>query len=146
MQYLQKQVPLLREDSKRYTQAYIYRVAFNCLDCCTYATAKRRFEYANMQSNEIDVDGDTLDLFDLTASRDATAEELVDEIFTDAGRDEFWDIIESIDAKNNNSTATNIVNALLQGKEYKRGNAETNAKILEQIQELLQVWYNSKQQ
>lgn len=63
LQYLIKNVPILKENPKRYTPGYMYRVAYNCMGRLKYIERDiKRFQ--NTTSNVIVSGDDELDLFD----------------------------------------------------------------------------------
>lgn len=123
MQYLQKNVPIIENDPKRYTCKYIYRVAFNCLDCVTYGTERRRFEHAMVQSCDFswNANGDTveLNLFDLFVDENPVEAAVVDAKFTDEVYNDLWNRIDELDSEVGKHHLVNrVVNTLIDGKEW----------------------------
>lgn len=70
LQYLQKNVAKIREDRSRYTPAYVYRVAYNCLFCLCRDPNRHRRVYDNEVSNIRSCGDDTFDVFDTIPSYD----------------------------------------------------------------------------
>lgn len=64
LQYLNKNVEKIKNDGKRFTPNYIYRVAYNCLFClCRDPINRYRRVYDNECSNLVGYGEDELDLF-----------------------------------------------------------------------------------
>lgn len=88
LQYLIKNVPILEEDENKFSPAYIYRIAYNCMDCLRYI--QRDINRHNTETtNVVFYDGEELDLCDLAPHRDMEYEDAQD-------RKEFWAIIASM--------------------------------------------------
>ena len=89
-QYLEKNVKKIEDDPKRFTSAYIYQVAYNCIYCITIDPPKPR-ERAQKEVNHIAAgsDGTEYDLYD-TASTLSAEEELELKIY----KNMFWKVIE----------------------------------------------------
>lgn len=68
MQYLMKNVEIIKNDPKRYTPNYIYRVAYNCLYCICHDPIIERIRYENTTSNIVKTSDNEVDLFDTTVS------------------------------------------------------------------------------
>ena len=82
MQYLQKNVSVIENDRERFSPAYIYRVAYNCLYCICHDIKKDRDRYENETSNIVHNDGEELDLFD-TVKQDSDFLQMI-------LKDNFW--------------------------------------------------------
>lgn len=91
LQYLTKNVPLIMKDRKRFTPAYIYKVAYNCLYCLCRDPNRYKAAYENEMSNLVENGEDELDLFDTVAS-DRDEYEIHSK---DQRRERFWQIIEN---------------------------------------------------
>lgn len=63
LQYLIKNVPVIEENPKRYTAAYIYRVAYNCLYCICHDIKRDRERFENETSNICETADGEVDLF-----------------------------------------------------------------------------------
>lgn len=100
-QYLMKNVPFIKEDKERYTSNYVYRVAYNCMDCLRYVE-REKFRSMLESSNVVETSDDTLDLYDMVP----------DEIDFDleSRRSSFWKTIEQMGPE-----AEKVVNHLLNG-------------------------------
>lgn len=70
LQYLQKNVAKILDDSKRYTPAYIYRVAYNCLFCLCRDNNRHRRVYDNETSNIQNGPDGEFNLFDTVTVED----------------------------------------------------------------------------
>lgn len=69
LQYLQKNVQTIKDDPKRFSPSYIYKVAYNCLYCLCRDPNRYKAIYENEMSNLVPgPDGDYLDLFDTVAN------------------------------------------------------------------------------
>jgi hypothetical protein len=118
-QYLQKNVPRIEQDPKRFSSAYIYRVAYNCLYCICHDRKcdKDRWEYET--SNIIVKDGSEYDLFDTAADRNGTA---YDSYQKKQFENEFWSIVRSL-----GDSAEKVLRYLSSGdvKDLKKVNARS---------------------
>lgn len=93
LQYLEKNVKLIESKKNKFTSAYIYRVAYNCLYCICHDRKIDQDRYALEMSNIVSTsDGDEVDLFDTVTSN-------VEDIMYDQAKDEFWKIIDGLDEK-----------------------------------------------
>lgn len=115
LQYLSKNVPILINDPKRFTSAYIYRVAYNCLYCISHDIKRDRERYENETSNIVICGEDVLDLFDTVITHD-------DEIDVRAARTEFWRVIETMGPETE-KVINHILNGESLGKVSKRNKA-----------------------
>lgn len=89
-QYLEKNVPVISNEPKRFTPQYIYTVAFNCLDCLLYIK-RDRDKWENETPERFDYDGEEISLYD--AAVDASTS--LDDVYTSQiFQDEFWKAIE----------------------------------------------------
>lgn len=89
--YLVKNVDFIKADEKRFTANYIYRVAENCLKSLTYIERdinREKFECPN----DVELDGETVNLYDLTPSED-------DPIEIQHAKEAVWDIIDKMGLK-----------------------------------------------
>lgn len=71
LQYLQKNVPVIAKNPKRYNAKYIYQVAFNCLYCICHDLILERERFNRETSNLVPTSDGDLDLFDLVADCDS---------------------------------------------------------------------------
>lgn len=102
LQYLQKNVDVIRKNRSRYTPNYIYRVAYNCMDCLRYVE-REQFRSKLTSSNVVPKDGEELDLYDM--SPDSIDYDL------ELTRKEFWETIEGMDDQ-----TAKVINHLLNGE------------------------------
>lgn len=98
LQYLEKNVQKIKDSPKRFTPAYIYKVAYNCLYCICHDIQRDKLraenEMSNIQPNGSD--GEELDWFDSVCD---TRYDMVDEICrrdTFHISNEIWDMIEDM--------------------------------------------------
>ena len=122
LQYLQKNVPILEGNPKKFTAAYIYRVAYNCLYCICHdiKSAKERVE--KEMSNIVEGPDGPMNLFDFF---EAVCE---DTNMSDEERVDFWDIV------GDDSTTLKVVAELLgECKKSNRISDEKRASIIEDL-------------
>lgn len=139
LQYLNKNVEKIKNDSKRFTPRYIYRVAWNCLSCLSWNDPVLNIRcrtYQNECSNIIGYGEDELNLFDTIVEDD----DVRDSRFDVSGNlaylqnaTQLWDIIDDMGQK-----AKYVVANLLGEKSYtpselKSVNEEESAKIIEEL-------------
>lgn len=108
LQYLQKNVDKIRENKSKYTPNYIYRVAYNCMDCLRYVE-REQFRSKLTSSNVVPRDDEELDLYDMAP----------DQIDYDLERTrkKFWAIIEAMDnEKDSFGKTAKVINHLLNGE------------------------------
>lgn len=121
LQYLSKNVPILKENPKRFTPGYIYKVAYNCLYCISHDIKRDIDRYHNETSNIVISGEDELDLFDTVMSNDLE--------YTDAmSSASFWNVIESMGPE-----TLKVVNHLLTGASLKKAKMSSKAKENAQI-------------
>lgn len=102
MQYLMKNVEIIKANPKRFTPAYIYRVAYNCLYCICHDPIVERIRFETTTSNiTYTSSGDELDLFDTTVSIHSDIELTYD-------RNQFWQAVAALGPK-----GQKVVNHLL---------------------------------
>lgn len=107
LQYLQKNVEVIKQNPKRFTPSYIYKVVYNCLYCLCRDPNKYKQAYENETSN-IQVSGDDeFDLFDTYVDERDPYEAASKE----SRREAFWKLIES-------DRDTVLVVAELLGEEF----------------------------
>lgn len=102
LQYLMKNVPIIIEDSKRFSEKYIYRVAYNCLYCICHDLKGDRERAEFCTSNIVGYGESELNLFDTVPDKIDFDEQL--------DYEELWKIISAKGPK-----AMKIVNYLLNG-------------------------------
>lgn len=98
--YLMKNIPVIEADEKRFTPSYIYTVAANCLRSLTYIERDINREKLET-SNEVTLENDTVDLFDLAPANDDSYE-------TRKAKEAVWSIIHRMGPK-----AEKVVNHIL---------------------------------
>lgn len=126
LQYLIKNVPVIKENPSRFSPAYIYRVAVNCLYCICHDIKRDRDRYDNEVSNLcVTGQGDVVDLFDTVPDTDGIASAL--------DRDAFWAAVMSLDLSDE---MYEFVLSLADMQCPKRLNDEKRA-IIAQLKEVL---------
>jgi len=108
LQYLQKNVELIKADSKKFTPGYIYKVVYNCLYCLCRDPNRYKKAYENECSNIQNSSDGEFDLFDTFADTNHTIEAHI----AAEAEARIWRAIESRGRK------TIIVVAELIGEEY----------------------------
>ena len=107
LQYLIKNVPIIQDNSKRFTKSYIYQVAYNCLYCISHDIKRDKQRFENEISNIVSAGEDELDLFDTVVDHSSIDSEM--------DKQEFWELIENMDLK-----TKKVINHLLTGDSLKR--------------------------
>ena len=96
-------VEKIKEQPKRFSSAYIYKVAYNCLYCISHDIKRDRDRYENETSNIVSCGEDQLDLFDTVSENIDFDEEL--------SKEAFWRTIENMGLPTNK-----VINYLLNGE------------------------------
>ena len=92
LQYLNKNVPILEANEKKFNERYIYRVAYNCLYCISHDRICDKWEYQNVRSS-IHINpqtGTEFDLFDIIKDKN------VDKPYAEQIRRQFWAEVEDL--------------------------------------------------
>ena len=140
MQYLIKNVDKIKADSKRYSSAYIYRIAYNCLYCISHDRKSDKWRYDNEISNyQQDSSGDTVNLFDFCSTYDTY------DIESDGDDLEtlFWKSIESCD-KYAKALAEDLCDRKKCLKTLSKRDLNTLRKIRENILTILPFYYKDE--
>ena len=120
LQYLEKNVPILEKDKKRYSPKYIYRIAYNCMYCQSRDIKKDLERYENEISNKVISGGEEFDLFDYVGDNSS----IESTIF----RENFWKIIESM-----GDEVGSVVENLLNGTRLPAGVKQHKADIIAEL-------------
>ena len=145
LQYLNKNVPILEKEPKRFTPGYIYKVAYNCMYCICHDIQRDKLRWENECSNIVDtsvVPGMSeieVNLFDTIVAENyeddfIPQEERMRDLYR---RDQFWALIEDM-----GKDAKYVVAKLLGESSYTKkeldsvDEAET-ARIIAMLQEKL---------
>lgn len=133
LQYLQKNVPIIEKDERRYTPNYIYRVAYNCMYCICHDIKRDRERWENEMSNIVSTgDQEEVDLFDTVRS------EAFDRIFeTEVLRIRFWKIIENM-----GDDVVTFVDGMLSGSTVPKKIRNRSEEILKELAAKLAPFYN----
>lgn len=126
LQYLQKNVPIIMAAPKKFTPAYIYRVAYNCLYCICHDIKrdKERFEHERF-STVITADGE-LDLCNLVPD--------YDEDFTQTQlKAYFWAVIDDMGDKAQSVVSSLIGETELPAKYRVRVSAKEREQIVAEL-------------
>ena len=95
-QYLEKNVARIEQEPKKYTEAYIYKVAYNCMYCICHDLKSVNDRWENETSSIVSYQGEELSVFDTVSDSRGSAEQVY---LTDNDQKAFWDIVESSDPK-----------------------------------------------
>ena len=113
-QYLEKNVSRINAEPKKFSSAYIYTVAYNCLYCITHDKTslweRNQTEISNITYSD---NGDELDLFDTVADTRSAEDECEDQTF----KKMFWQVIEDSSLE-----TQKVVNHLIHGDSLKKKN------------------------
>ena len=74
-QYLEKNVEKIEAEPNKFSEAYIYRVAYNCMYCICHDLKSVQDRWDNETSSIVSYQGEELNLFDTCADRRGSAEE-----------------------------------------------------------------------
>ena len=129
LQYLEKNVPILEKDRKRYSPKYIYQVAYNCIFCQSRGIKRDVERYESEVSNVV-CDGDTeLDLFDTVVDKNS----IEGEIF----RKDFWKVIDSY---KEDDMVMAVIDNLINGTRLPAGGKQRKTEIVEMLKDSLSVF------
>ena len=95
-QYLEKNVSRIEENPNKYTEAYIYKVAYNCMYCICHDLKSVKDRWENETSATVTHEEEELNLFDKVSDSRGSAE---DQSLFKEYQDEFWRIVENSDPK-----------------------------------------------
>lgn len=76
LQYLEKNQPMIENDSNKFSPRYIYRVAFNCLYCICHDIKRDKKRWENETSNIVSAGEDEINLFDSYVGGDSQDSEI----------------------------------------------------------------------
>ena len=92
IQYLDKNVTKIKEDSNRFTSSYIYKVAYNCLGCLCFGNRNKRMKgIADQEVYVLDTDDD----FDSDKNAFLACDGGMDSSHDDEQREMLWNLVES---------------------------------------------------
>ena len=132
VQYLQKNVAIIKNDENRFNPSYIYKIMYNCLYCLCRDPNRYKKAYENECSNiQMSSDGE-YDLFDTFADHSNSIESCM----MSSEKEHIWRVIESRGRK------TVIVVAELLGEEYDW--TDDNADLKRADQPWRMVWKKHK--
>jgi len=116
-QYLEKNVSRILADPKKFSPAYIYTVAYNCLYCITHDKVnlweRNKTEISNITYSD---NGDELDLFDTVADTKSAEDASEEESF----KKMFWQVIEDSSLE-----TQKVVNYLINGESLNKKRANS---------------------
>ena len=87
MKYLMKNTPLIASKKSKYSPAYIYKVAYNCLYCISRDIKRDRLAYENNVPQYVQCGDDILDLFDTVCDTEDTDKTI--------SKKNFWALVDS---------------------------------------------------
>ena len=96
LQYLQKNVAKLIEEPAKYSEAYIYKVAYNCMYCICHDLKSVQDRWDNETSSTVVHDGEEISLYDDKRYATASAEDV---LLLETEQKAFWELVENSDAK-----------------------------------------------
>lgn len=96
LQYLEKNVAKIEAEPKKFSEAYIYKVAYNCMYCICHDLKSVKDRWENETSSVTVYEGEELSVFDKIADNRGSAEE---ELLSISEQKEFWSIVEDADPK-----------------------------------------------
>ena len=108
LQYLQKNVVKLEEEPNKFTEKYIYQVAYNCMYCICHDVKRVKDAWEHEASAIIcNSEGQEASVYDNTIDTDSCVESI---IFDRAPEEEFWSIVEELPDK-----AKKVIRYLMTG-------------------------------
>lgn len=87
MKYLLKNTPIIVADKKKYSPAYIYKIAYNCLYCISRDIKRDRLAYENNVPQYVNYGDDVLDLFDTICDKEDMQYAI--------SRKQFWSLVDN---------------------------------------------------
>ncbi len=106
-QYLEKNVPIIEQNDKKFTEAYIYRVAYNCMYCICHDLKSVKDRWENETSSIVTYEGEELSLFDTISDKSGSAE---NRFLSEVLKKDFWELVEGNDPK-----CQKVIDYLLSG-------------------------------
>ena len=136
LQYLNKNVEKIKNDRKRFTPAYIYKVAYNCLYCLCRDPNLHRRAYDNECSNIVGYGEDELDLFNTITDDDEDRDSKFDmdskrAYLVNATR--MWNIVEDMGMKAKLVVAKILGESSYTQKELDSVSAEETEEIVKEL-------------
>lgn len=95
LQYIDKNVPLIEANPQKYSDRYIYRVAYNCMYCICHDYLEPKQRYENTQSIYALGNHDDGHAFNILDTYVGTSESIIDQIEYASFTSSFWEIVES---------------------------------------------------
>ena len=120
LQYLEKNVPIMEKDRKRYSPKYVYQVAYNCMFCQSRGIKRDLERYEKETSNKVISGGEEYDLFDYVGDSS--------EMDSIIAREDFWRIIEGM-----GDETGSIVENLLNGTRLPAGVKQHKEAIISEL-------------
>lgn len=125
LQYLVKNTPLIKDNEKKYTPGYIYKIAYNCMYCVSRDIKRDKDAYENNTSQYIQCGEDVLDLFDTVPS--------IDNIDDLSKKKKFWSIIDNVD-----DDTFEVIANLIDHSRMPAGLGKKKASIIEDLRSKLE--------
>ena len=119
-QYLEKNVPIIIQNPRRYSPKYIYQIAYNCMYCQSRDIKRDLLRYENEVGNITIKDDTEYDMFDFI-SDSRTIDGMI-------SNEDFWTIVEKRD-----DTALSVVENILNGTRLPAGVKAKKAAIIEEL-------------
>lgn len=96
LQYLEKNVPIIKANSNKFNERYIYRVAYNCLYCICHDLIYPRMAYEHETPEQVAAcNGDSsFSFYDMKYDETDTIEYQISENIADRQLEIFWNAVE----------------------------------------------------
>lgn len=124
MKYLIKNTPIIVADKKKYSPAYIYKVAYNCLYCISRDIKRDRLAYENNVPQYVNHGDDVLDLFDTVSDKE--------DLQSSISKKSFWALVDELGERDWDVKA--IIVKILEGGTLPSGiPMKRRAEIMEEL-------------
>lgn len=138
MQYLEKNIPIIKKSKSKYSEAYVYRVAYNCTYCIAHDRKidKDRWAYETSNIQKSNSTDDEVNLFDTCGTST-----LESDLFKRAEVSRFWKLIEDVDLD-----AVDVALKLINGESLGRSNADKRraAEIISKLKVVLKPYFDGE--
>lgn len=100
LQYLEKNVPIIKSSKQKFTPRYIYRVAYNCLYCECHDKCLLKNAYMNeVSADQISNDPDLSEFsyYDILSDSSQTVESILFDALSDEHKFDIWKVLDNVD-------------------------------------------------
>lgn len=115
IQYLDKNVKIIKNDPKRYTPAYIYKITDNALRNVAFYRKGDKERYQTTSSNIVDTEDGEIDVFETYMGSKSAEDTFFDGLDTEA----LWNVVKSL-----GPDAQDVALKLINGESFGRKNSE----------------------